>query len=163
MNDTMKIYEALAEVKTLMARLIQLSKFRESSLVHDADSEPDFKYEELSEQIDTALERETELKVAIQSANLANTVRIGDSEMSLAKAILDLSNTRTKLTYVSSMLNVEKRSDLFGWRHRSKDDIPQKWQKSPAELLQLQALYENRRNLLDAAIQEANHRISIPV
>lgn len=159
----MKIYEALAEVKTLKSRLIQLSKFRESSLVHDADSEPDFKYEELSEQIDKSLDRETELKIAIQAANLASTVRIGDAEMQLAKAILELSNIRTKLTYLSSMLNVEKRSDLFGWRHRSKDDIPQKCQKSPAELLQLQALYENQRNLLDAAIQEANHRVSIPV
>jgi len=159
----MKIYEALAEVKTLKARLVQLSKFRESSLVHDTDSEPDFKYEELSEQIDKTLDRETELKVAIQAANLANPVRIGDAEMPLAKAILELSNVRTRLAYVSGMLNVEKRSDLFGWRHRSKDDIQQKWQKSPAELLQLQALYENRRNLLDAAIQEANHRVSIEV
>ncbi len=160
---TMKVYEALAEVKTLKARLIQLSKFRESSLIHDADSEPDFKYEELSREIDTTLERETNLKLAIQAANLASLVKVGEDEISLARAILELSNTRTKLVYLSAMLNVEKRSDLFGWRRRSKDEVPQKWQKSPAELLQLQATYEERRNLLDAAIQEANHKVTVEV
>jgi hypothetical protein len=159
----MKIYEALAEVKTLKARLIQVSKFRESTLIHDADTEPDFKYSELSQEIDRTLQRETDLKLAVQAANLASTVRVGEDEMSLARAILELSNTRTKLAYLSGMLSIEKRSDLFGWRHRSKDEIPQKWQKSPAELLQLQATYEKRRNLLDAAIQEANHKVMVEV
>jgi hypothetical protein len=159
----MKIYEALAEVKTLKARLIQVSKFRESTLIHDADSEPDFKYEELSREIDRTLQRETDLKLAIQAANLASIVRVGEEEMSLARAILELSNIRTKLTYLSGMLSFEKKSDLFGWRRRTKDEIPQKWQKSPAELLQLQATYEKRRNLLDSAMQEANHKVIVEV
>ena len=160
----MKIYEGLAEVKTLKARLIQISKFRESSLVHDVDSQPDFGYDELSWQIDSILERETNLKIAIEAANLANTISVGDEQMSLAKAVLELSNTRTKLTYISGMLGIERRSDLFGGRrHRSKDEILQKWQKSPAELLEVHGELENRKNLLDAAIQEANHRVSITV
>ena len=159
----MKIYEALAEVKTLKARLVQLSKFRESNLVHDADSEPDFRYDALSEQIDETLRRETELKLAIQAANLSNRVKVGDSEMSLAKAILELSNIRAKLEYNSGLLSIEKKSDFLGRRHRSKDEIPERWQKTPAELLQLQAEYEKQRNLLDAAIQEANHKVTISV
>jgi hypothetical protein len=158
----LKIYEGLAEVKTLKARLIQISKFRESSLVHDIDSQPDFNYDVLSKEIDEILDRETKLKLTIEAANLDNKISVGEEEMSLAEAILELSNTRTKLAYISNMLSIEK-SDFLGWRHRSKDDIQQKSQKSPAELLQLQTELERRRNLLDAAIQEANHRISIDV
>jgi predicted DNA-binding protein YlxM (UPF0122 family) len=156
----MKIYEALAEVKTLKERLVQLSNFRQSSMIYDADSEPDFNNDELSQQIDTALERITELKLAIQAANLANTVMVGSQKMTLARAILELSNLRTKLTYIASMLNLEK-SDIFGRVRRTKEDVVQKWQKSPAELLQLQGEYQKRKNLIDAAIQEANHRVTI--
>src|SRR5712692_311962 len=133
----MKIYEALAEVKTLKTRLVQLSNFRQSSVVYDADSEPDFNYDELSGQIDSALERVTKLKLAIAAANMTNTVRVGDAEMSLAKAILELSNIRTNLTYVSNTLNLDK-PGIFDRRYRTKDDVTQKWQKSPAELLQVQ-------------------------
>jgi hypothetical protein len=159
----LKIYEALAEVKTLKARLIQLTKFRESTLVYDVDSEPDFKYEELSKQIDETLRRETELKLAIQTANLASMVIVGETEMSLARAILELSNNRTKLADISGMLGVERRSDLFGRRYRSKDEVLQKRQKSPADLLKIQAEIEDRKNVLDAVIQEANHRVTIRV
>jgi hypothetical protein len=159
----LKIYEALAEVKTLKARSMQLAKFRESTLVYDEDSEPDFKYEELSKQIDETLGRETELKLAIQTGNLASMVIVGETEMSLARAILELSNTRTKLAHISGMLGVEKRSDIFGRRHRSKDEVLQKSQKSPADLLKIQAEMEDRKNVLDAAIQEANHRVTIRV
>lgn len=158
----MKIYDALAEIKTLEGQAEELSKFRESSLIYDADSEPDFKYDELSGQIDETLERKTELKIAVQSANLSNKVRVGDSDVTLARAILDLSNIRAKLTYVSEMLSVNKgRGRLFGDERRSKDEIPQKRQKSKAELLGVQTKYRKERNALDAAIQEANHKIEI--
>ena len=103
------------------------------------------------------------MKLAIQAANLSNRIRIGDLEMSLAKAILELSNIRIKLTHISGMLSNERKSDFLGWRHRSKDEVPQRWQKTPAELLQLQEEYERQRNVLDAAIQEANHRVTITV
>ncbi len=162
-EEYLKIYEALAEVKTLDARLVQLSKFRESSLVHDADVEPDFKYEEISGQIDAAMARETELKLVIQEANLSNTITVGERQMSLARAILELSNVRAKLGYISGMLAVEKRSGLFGLGRRSKDEVPQKWQKTPAALLQMETEYQAQKNTLDAAIQEANHRFSIAV
>jgi hypothetical protein len=157
----LKIYEALAEVKTLKTRLIQLSKFRESTLVYDVDSEPDFRYEELTRQIEETLERETELKLAIQAANLSTVVSVGDKEMPLAKAILELGNTRSKLAQVAGMLGIEKRTDLLGRRYRSKDEVLQKWQKSPADLVKIQTELENRRNSLDSIIQEANHRVSI--
>lgn len=162
MTVIMKLFEALAEVKTLKERLVQVSNFRQSSIVYDADSEPDFKYEELSQQIDNTLERITELKLAVEAANLAHTVTVGSEEMSLAKAILELSNIRTKLTYISNLLNLEK-SDIFGRVRRTKEDVVQRWQKTPAELLQLHAEYQMRKNLLDAAIQEANHRVTVAV
>ncbi len=158
----MKIYEALAEVKTLKVRLAQLSNFRQSTLIHDADSKPDFDFHELSERIDKTLARVTELKLAIQTANMTNTVRVGDADMSLANAILELANVRASLTYVSSMLGQDK-PDLFGRRYRARDEVQQKWQVSPAYLLQLQADYEGRKNLLDSVTQEANHRVSIAV
>src|SRR5271155_1568597 len=102
LRKTLKIYEALAEIKTLEALAEELSKFRASSLLYDADSEPDFKYDELSDRIDKTLERKTELKIAVQSANLSNKVRVGDADVTLARAILDLSIVRAKLTYVSN-------------------------------------------------------------
>jgi hypothetical protein len=158
----MKIYEALAEIKTLETLAGELSKFRESSLIYDADSEPDFKFDELSAQIDKTLERKTELKIAVQSANQSNKVRLGDVDVTLAKAILDLSTIRAKLTYVSDMLNVDRgRGRLFSDERRSRDEIPQKRQKSKAELLEAQTKYRKERNTLDAAIQEANHKIEI--
>jgi hypothetical protein len=158
----MKIYEALAEIKTLEALAEELSKFRESSLLYDADSEPDFKYDELSGQIDKTLERKTDLKIAVQSANLSNKVRAANADVTLARAILDLSVVRAKLTYISNMLNVERgRGRLFGDERRSRDEIPQKRQKSKAELLEVQTKYTKERNALDSAIQEANHKIEI--
>lgn len=162
MTVIMKLFEALAEVKTLKERLVQVSNFRQSSIIYDADSEPDFKYEELSQQMDNTLERITELKLAVEAANLAHTVTAGREEMPLAKAILELSNIRTKLTYISNLLNLEK-SDIFGRVRRTKEDVVQRWQKTPAELLQLQGEYQKRKNLLDAAIQEANHRVTVAV
>lgn len=162
MTVIMKLFEALAEVKTLKERLVQVSNFRQSSIIYDADSEPDFKYEELSQQMDNTLERITELKLAVEAANLAHTVTVGREEMPLAKAILELSNIRTKLTYISNLLNLEK-SDIFGRVRRTKEDVVQRWQKTPAELLQLHAEYQMRKNLLDAAIQEANHRVTVAV
>jgi len=162
LRKTLKIYEALAEIKTLEALAEELSKFRASSLLYDADSEPDFKYDELSDRIDKTLERKTELKIAVQSANLSNKVRVGDADVTLARAILDLSIVRAKLTYVSNMLNIERgRGRLFGDERRSRDEIPQKRQKSKAELLEVQTKYTKERNALDAAIQEANHKIEI--
>jgi hypothetical protein len=158
----LKIYEALAEIKTLDALAEELSKFRESCLLYDADSEPDFRYDELSGKIDDTLERKTELKIAVQSANLSNKVRVGDADVTLARAILDLSVVRAKLAYVSNMLNVDRgRGRLFGDERRSKDEIPQKRQKSKAELLEVQTRYRKERNVLDAAIQEANHKVEI--
>jgi hypothetical protein len=158
----MKIYEALAEIKTLEADVEQLSKFQESSLLYDVDSEPDFKYDELSAQIDTTLRRKTELKIAVQSANLSNKVRVGEVDVTLAKAILDLSNIRAKLANVSSTLSVDGgRRGLFAGERRSKEDMPQKRQKSKAELLEIQTNYRKERNALDAVIQEANHKIEI--
>ena len=88
---------------------------------------------------------------------------VGETEMSLARAILELSNNRTKLADISGMLGVERRSDLFGRRYRSKDEVLQKRQKSPADLLKIQAEIEDRKNVLDAVIQEANHRVTIRV
>ncbi len=158
----MKIYEALAEVKTLKARLVQLSNFRQSTLIHDADSKPDFDFHELSKRMDKTLERVTQLKLAIQTANMTNKVRVGDADMSLANAILELANVRTSLAYVTGMLSEDK-PDLFGRRYRARDEVQQKRQVSPADLLQLQADYEGRKNLLDSVIQEANHRVSIAV
>jgi hypothetical protein len=158
----MKIYEALAEIKTLEALAEELSKFRESSILYDADSEPDFKYDELSGQIDKTLERQTDLKIAVQSANVSNKVRVANADVTLARAILDLSVVRAKLTYISNMLSVERgRGRLFGDERRSRDEIPQKRQKSKAELLEAQTKYTKERNALDAAIQEANHKIEI--
>ncbi len=162
MTVIMKLFEALAEVKTLKERLVQVSNFRQSSIIYDADSEPDFKYEELSQQIDNTLDRITELKLAVEAANLAHTVTVGREEIPLAKAILELSNIRTKLTYISNLLNLEK-SDIFGRVRRTKEDVVQRWQKTPAELLQLQGEYQKRKNLVDAAIQEANHRVTVAV
>lgn len=160
----MKIYEALAEIKTLKENAEELSKFRESSLVYDADSEPDFKYDELSAQIDRTYERLTELKIAVQAANLSNKVKVGDTDLVLARAILDLSSVRAKLGFVSTMLRVEKRrGGLFGEDRRSRDEIPQKRQKTTAELLAVQTVYKRERNALDSAIQEANHKIEIAV
>jgi len=157
-----KIYEALAEIKTLKETAEQLSKFRESSLVYDADSEPDFKYDELSAQVDKTLERMTELKIAVQSANLSNSVKVNEADVTLAKAILELSNIRAKLANVSSMLEVDRgRGRLYGEERRSKDEIPQRRQKSKAELLAIQTAYRKERNALDSAIQEANHKIEI--
>lgn len=158
----MKIYEALAEMKTLKETAEELSKFRESSLVYDADSEPDFRYDELSAQIDKTFERMTELKIAVQAANLSNKVRVGDTDVTLARAILDLSNIRAKLSYISSMLKVDRRrGGLFGDDRRSRDEIPQKRQKAKAELLAIQTVYKRERNALDSAVQEANHKIEI--
>ena len=158
----MKIYEALAEIKTLEALAEELSKFRESCLLYDADSEPDFKYDELVRTDRQDPRKEDELKIAVQSANLSNKVRVGNADVILAKAILDLSIVRAKLTYISNMLSVERgRGRLFGDERRSRDEIPQKRQKSKAELLEAQTKYTKERNALDAAIQEANHKIEI--
>ena len=123
---------------------------------------PISEYDELSGQIDKTLQRKAELKVAVQSANLSNKVRVGNADVTLARAILDLSIVRAKLTYISNMLNVERgRGRLFGDERRSRDEIPQKRQKSKAELLEIQTKYTKERNALDAAIQEANHRIEV--
>lgn len=158
----MKIYEALAEIKTLKETAEELSKFRESSLVYDSDSEPEFKYDDLSTQIDEAFETMARLKIAVQSANLSNKVRVGEADVTLAQAILNLSSVRSKLAYVSSMLKVNRgRGSLFGEDRRSRDEIPQKRQKSKAELLAIQAVYRKERNALDSAIQEANQRVEI--
>jgi hypothetical protein len=158
----LKIYEALAEIKTLEVAAEELSKFRESSLLYDADTEPDFKYDQLSAEIDKTLQRKAELKIAVQSANLSNKIRVGDADVTVARAILDLNNTRSKLAYVSEMLKVGRgRRGFLGDERRSKDDIPQKVQKSKAELLEVETKYRKERNALDAAIQEANHKIEI--
>lgn len=160
----MKIYEALAEIKTLKANAEELSKFQESSLLYDSDSEPDFRYDELSAEIDKTLERKTELKIAVQSANLSNKVKVGEADVTIARAILDLSDIRAKLAYVSEMLKVDRgRRGFLGDERRSRDDIPQKRQKSKAELLEIQTKYRKERNALDSAIQEANHKIEIAV
>jgi hypothetical protein len=93
---------------------------------------------------------------------LSNKVKVGGADVTLARAILDLSIVRAKLTYISNMLNVERgRGRLFGDERRSRDEIPQKRQKSKAELLEVQTRHTRERNALDAAIQEANHKIEI--
>ncbi len=140
----MKIYEALAEVKTLKTTTDELSKFRESSLAYDSDTEPDFKFDQLSEQIDKTMERIADLKIAIQLANLENRVKAGEKEMTLARAILELSAIRSKLTSLSSMVEVNRRGGLFAQERRSKDECPQRAQKSKPELLEMQLLYRKR-------------------
>ena len=157
----MKIYEALAEVKTLKTTADELSKFRESSLAYDADSQPDFKFDQLSEQIDKTMERIADLKIAIQFANLETKVTAGDKEMTLARAILELGAIRLKLSSLSSMAEENRRGRLFANERRSKDEVPQRTQKSKADLLEMQLLYRKRRDLLDSVIQEANHKIEI--
>ena len=157
----MRIYEALAEAKTLKTTADELSKFRESSLAYDADTEPDFKFDQLSEQIDKTMERIADLKIAIQLANLENKVTAGDKEMTLARAILELSAIRSKLSSLSSMVEVNRRGGLFAHERRSKDEVSQRTQKSRAELLEMQLLFRKRRDLLDSVIQEANHKIEI--
>ena len=157
----MKIYEALAEVKTLTTTAEELSKFRESSLAYDADTEPDFKFDQLSEQIDKTMERIADLKISIQLANLENKVTAGDKEVTLARAILELSAIRSKLSSLGSMVEVNRRGSLFSHERRTKDEVPQRAQKSKAELVEMQLLYRRRRDLLDSVIQEANHKIEI--
>ena len=157
-----KIYEALAEEKTLKARLQQLSEFRKSSNTFDADTNPDFQFDDLTEKIDVAFERLTELKLAIQSANLANNVKVQGADMPLARAILELSNARAKLGYVADMMR-EGRHGLFDREFRKSDEVPLRWQKTRPELLELQEKYEERKNALDSAIQETNNRLTVAV
>ena len=155
----MNLYEALAEVKSLKAKLDQLSEFRKESNNYDEGTEPEFKFDDLTKDIDDASESLVRLKLAIQSVNMENTVEVEGEEMKVSRAILELSSTRDKLGHVSEMLKSGRRG-LLDYERKS-DDPRQVAQKPKRELLALQDKYRRRKNALDAAIQEANTRLTV--
>ena len=155
----MNLYQALAEVKSLKAKLEQLSEFRRESNSYDEGTRPDFRFDDLTSQIDETFQRLTRLKLAVQSVNAENGVRVEGDDMPLARAVLELSNARAKLGYIGSLLKPE-RGGLLGFDRESK--VRQLTQKTRPELLGMQEEYRRRRVALDSAIQEANTRLQVP-
>ncbi|MDE1854278.1 MAG: hypothetical protein KGI38_11115 [Thaumarchaeota archaeon] len=160
----MNIYEGLAEVKTLRARLDELAQFRRASNVYETGSTPDFRFDDLTDQIEKIFARITELKLAILVANQANDVKVGNEEMQLARAILELSNVRTRLGYVTEMVKPGRGGfGLLERERRLSNEVPEIAQKSKADLLKAKEQYEKRKNALDSAIQEANNKVALPI
>ena len=108
----MNVYEALAEMKSLKEKLGQLSDLRKESNSYDEGTVPEFRFDDLTKQMDEAFDRLTSLKLAVQAVNMSSKVRAGGEEMSLSKAILELSDARARLGYIAAMMQAEKRGFL---------------------------------------------------
>jgi hypothetical protein len=154
----MKLFESLALKKSLQNQLAQLISLRNSTFEYPEDEKPEFDFEELTKRIKEKVNEVTSLKLAIMKANMNSKLPNG---LTLYEAIIELANTRSAVDQLQDLIQIGKRRLFLSDRRRTTTEIKTIKQTSADKILKMIEQYDNKRRVLDAMIQEANHAIEV--
>ncbi len=152
----MKIGEALALIKAKKGYLVSQYELLNEHMYYEAGRSPDFKAEEIMENIEKAEEELRRLKLSVTKANMEKNL---ENDMSLAEAIIFVGDLRSKIAQMTKASKHPHRDRLFfdieDKRIEYEPQIhPQEMEKKIQEL-------EAKKTKLDAELQKANWKLEV--
>jgi len=145
----MKIGEALSRLKKEKSRLARLISLRKENIFIEEGKTQKFDPIKLTKDIDSKIEEIRTLKISIQRVNLETKV-VGE-EITLAEAIIKISDIRSKLSQLSCLF--DKKKDIW---YKSKDEKELIAQMSENDVEDMIEQLEIEKSQLDNKVQITN-------
>lgn len=162
----MTIGEALRQVKKFKEQIGELvATMNNTAWYYEGSVSTTQEYTALAQRYDVVLESKRKLQVAIMAANLSNTVRYLERDISLSEAILIVDDLRREISTTKTRIKDPSTPDRgrYGFGTRTKDElIPQPAFDPKGSRVALTIMSE-RLTALDTVLNAKNWKTTISV